>query len=1849
GHTQAAAGVGGIIKMVMAIRHGILPRTLHADEPSPHIDWTSGAVSLLTEQTPWPQTGEPRRAGISSFGVSGTNAHVIIEQAPDPDTDPSTTATEPLITTALVPWVLSGRTDTALRAQAGRLREFLTSHAEEQVGLGEVGWSLATGRTHFDHRAVILGASHQDMMAGLAALADGQDTPSVIRGTRSSQDGRAVFVFPGQGSQWAGMALDLLDTTPIFRQHIEACERALAPHTDWRLTDVLRGLPGAPSMDRVDVVQPVLFAVMVSLARLWQAHGIEPSAVIGHSQGEIAAAHIAGALTLDEAARIAALRSQAITRIAGKGGMGHVALPQDQVTERLTAWPGLSVAAVNGPTSTVISGDTTALQEFITACETDGVRARTIPVDYASHSTHVEELRNELTTLLADITPQASTIPFYSTVTGTLLDTRQLTTEYWYTNLRETVRFHPTLTALLHDGHTLYIETSPHPVLTTPTQDTIDTTTTTTTDTGGAVVGTLRRDEPGPTRFLTSLAQAHTHGTTPTWTTLNLTTRHIALPTYPFQHQHYWPETAAGTLGDVSSAGLGAVGHPLLGAAVGLAEADGMLFTGQLSLRAQPWLADHAVLDSVLLPGTAFVELAIRAGDEVGCGRVEELTLEAPLVLSRESEVQLQLSLGEADAAGRRALAVYSRPEGGTSAAQQPWVRNASGTLLPDDGRDPAPADLRSWPPAGATPVPVEGVYPELAARGYAYGPAFRGLRAAWRLGEEIFAEVALAEDDHAAAARFGLHPALLDAALHALGLVEGAGRGGVGLPFSWSGVSLHATGATALRVRLSPAGEDTVSLTVADPGGQPVASVDSLVLRPVSAAQLDGARAANDRSLLQLDWSVLSTGAAPSVAPGSWAVVGSDAPGLAGSLAAAAVPVAGYGSLEALGAAVASGVPAPTAVFVSWAPEAGAGADGESAGESALREIAAVHSVTRRALADVQYWLSGAGVEALASSRLVVVTRGAVSVAEAVGGPAVPVDLAQAPLWGLLRSAQSENPDRFVLLDVDGEEASWRSLPAALPAALAAEHAQLVIREGVARVPRLAWSSQVGRALAAPAGASPWRLEVDGPGTLENLALVPCPSVDEPLAEGQVRISVRASGLNFRDVLIALGMYPDATALMGSEAAGVVLEVGPGVTRLAPGDQVVGLLAGGFGTVAVTDHRMVVPMPAGWSYTEAAAVPVVFLTAYFGLRDLGGLRAGESVLVHAAAGGVGMAAVQLARYWGAEVFGTASSGKWDTLRAMGLDDDHIASSRDLGFEEAFGAVTRGRGVDVVLDSLAREFVDASLRLLAPGGRFIEMGKTDIRVPGEVAAVHPGVSYRAFDLVEAGPERIGEMLTEVFGLFEQGVLQPLPITVWDVRRAPEAFRHLSQARHVGKMVLTVPAPVNPDGTVLITGGTGVLGGLVARHLVTDHGARHLVLVSRSGPDAAGATELHAELTALGATVTIAACDTADPEALGRLLDAVPDRHPLSTVVHAAGALQDAVLTRQTPEHLARALTPKVDTAVHLHHLTRHLPLDHFILFSSASGILGATGQANYAAANAYLDALAHHRHAQGLPATSIAWGLWAESSAMTGHLNDTDIHRMTRAGMAPLATDEGLALLDAALATPHPLSVALRLADGGPRSDEASVPSLLRGLVRAPARRAAGGAAAGSDGPSLGQRLAGLPEAEQERVVLREVLGHIAAVLGHSSADGVDGQRSFKEFGFDSLTAVELRNRLNRVSGLRLPATLVFDHPTPGALARRLRTEIAPETAGFGAASAGLLEEIGRLEAVLASCSPEELAAIAPDAEARSAVTGRLKSLVSLWTEAAAAPEGAAQPVSARLQSASDDELFAFIDEFGTS
>ncbi|HEY2261320.1 MAG TPA: type I polyketide synthase, partial [Streptosporangiaceae bacterium] len=694
------------------------------------------------------------------------------------------------------------------------------------------------------------------------------------------------------------------------------------------------------------------------------------------------------------------------------------------------------------------------------------------------------------------------------------------------------------------------------------------------------------------------------------------------------------------------------------------------------------------------------------------------------------------------------------------------------------------------------------------------------------------------------------------------------------------------------------------------------------------------------------------------------------------------------------------------------------------------------------------------------------------------------------------------------------------------------------------------------------PPGSGPWRLAVTGRGTLDDLALVPCPPAGPesgPLAAGQARIAVRAAGLNFRDVLVALGMVgldqdPSAGRL-GSDVAGVVLETGPGVTGLAPGDRVLGITEGGFGPVTVTDARLLAAVPGGWSFAQAASVPSAFTTAWYGLVDLAGARRGQKILVHAAAGGVGMAAVAIARHLGLEVFATASPGKHAVLASMGFDDAHIASSRDAGFAEKFPAA-----MDIVLNALAGELTDASLRLLRPGGAFIELGKTDIRDADQVARDHPGVRYRAFSTGEAGPDRLGRMLADIVARLGRGELAGLPVRCWDVRRAPEAFRFMSQARHAGKIVLTIPPdPAAPRqaGTVLITGGTGMIGGLAGRHLAAATGAGHVLLASRSGPAAPGVAGLAAGLAGHGTGVDVTACDAADRPALAALLARIPAGRPLTTVVHAAGVLDDGVIGSLTPARTDTVMRPKADAAWNLHELTHDYDLRDFLLFSSTSATFGSAGQGGYAAGNAFLDALACHRRAAGLPASSLAWGLWADASAMTGHLGQGHLARVSRGGVTPLTADDGLALMDLAMGRDEALLVPVRLDLTGLRARAArgsAVPALLSGLASGPSRPAAAQSGPNTSGPNAGgsslrQKLAGLPEAERDRVLLDTVRAHVAAVLGHSSADAIEPGRAFSEIGFDSLTAVELRNRLHDATGLRLPATLIFDYPAPAVLA----------------------------------------------------------------------------------------------------
>ncbi|MCZ7417121.1 SDR family NAD(P)-dependent oxidoreductase [Streptomyces sp. WMMC897] len=1817
GHTQAAAGVAGVIKMVMAMQAGELPRTLHVDEPTPHVDWTTGDLRLLDAPREWAAGHRTRRAGISSFGISGTNAHVIVEEVGSDDVtaEPETVlgGGRGLAGSSVVPWVVSARSAGALAAQAGRVAGAVVSDAD----VVDVGWGLVSSRSVWEHRAVVWGSGSGELASGLGALASGEVVGNVVSGVvagGSGGSGGVVLVFPGQGSQWLGMGRGLLASSPVFADRLAECETALAPHVEWSLREVLTG-GDEGWLDRVDVVQPVLWAVMVSLAAVWESLGVEPAGVVGHSQGEIAAAVVAGVLSVGDGARVVALRSAAIREeLAGRGGMVSLATGVEQAAAWVEPFGGrVSVAVLNGPSATVVAGEPGALEEIAAMAEAAGVRARRVPVDYASHSVQVEDIHARLLEALAEVSPKESRVPLISTVTGEVLDTSTMDAAYWYANLREPVRFTDAVTEALGSGHRTFVEVSAHPVLVMGVQAIAEA-----AEVEATVVGTLRREEDESARFIASAAELWTRGVDIDWTAVyaGRSVRRVDLPTYPFQHEHYWLEEPAGA-SDVSGAGLAAAGHPLLGAAVSLAADGGVMLTGRLSTRTHPWLADHAVGGTVLFPGTGFVELAVRAGDEIGCGHLSELTLQAPLVVPDSGAVQVQVVVGAAEADGRRELAVYSRPE--NAERDRAWTLHAEGLVGPEDVEHEAEDELTAWPPSGAEAVDVSAFYAAAAEAGYGYGPAFQGLAAVWRRGDEVFAEVALPEGESGEAARFGVHPALLDASLHAIGFGSFGGEtGALRLPFAWTGVSLFASGANRLRVRLASAGDGALTVRVADAEGSPVARVDSLVLRAVSPEQLAAASAPGADSLFTLAWTPFPVPES-AVDGRGWALLGDGGPG--GEYGGTAdveqgVDAQCHPELAALRSALDAGASVPEVVFCS--PPELVEASGGLADAARL--------ATEAALSLVQEWLSD---ERLEEARLVVLTRGAVP---AAGDEGV-TDLVHAAMWGLLRSAQSENPGRLLLVDLDPAESEphlTRALLATVRAALDAGETQLALRGGEPLAPRLVRSGTTG-SLVPPAETEAWRLDTAGTGTLEGLTLLPAPQATAPLGPEEVRVAVRAAGVNFRDVLIGLGMVPGQT-VMGSEGAGVILEVGADVTGFVPGDRVLGLMGGGLGPLAVTDHRVIAPMPEGWSFERAASVPVAFLTAYYGLKDLAGLRAGEKVLVHAGAGGVGMAAVQLARHFGAKVFATASPGKWDTLRGLGVPDERIASSRDLAFRAAFKEVTGGSGVDVVLNSLAREYVDASLELLGQGGRFLEMGKTDKREPEEVGQEHPGVDYRAYDLGEAGPERIGEMLTEILSLLAKGVLEPLPVRSWDVRRAPEAFRYMSQARHVGKVVLTVPGSLDPDGTVLVTGGTGTLGSLLARHLVVGHGVRHLVLTSRSGDQAPGAGELVAELSGLGAAVEVVACDVADREALAGVLEAVPAERPLTGVVHAAGVLADGLVGSLSPEQVARVWRPKVDAAVNLHELTCDADLALFALYSSIAGVAGGPGQGNYAAANVFLDALAHHRRAQGLAATSLAWGLWEQASTMTGALanpeaSDGGNREQTgltgRDGVLPIPSDTGLALFDAAHRIGDPLAVPISLdltalraraqAEGG------TVPPLFRTLVRVSGRgQAAEGRRTADGGASFAARLSGLSAPEQEHRVLELVRTHVAAVLGRTGGRSVEADRPFKDLGFDSLTAVELRNRLGAATGLRLTTTVVFDQPTPTALSRHILGQVMPGEAEGADGAASAPGTTGRAEELTGDAElSRALAAIPPQRLREAGLVETLMSLARAETERA--------------------------------
>lgn len=1379
GHTQAAAGIGGVIKTVLALGHETMPASLHAEPPAEHIDWAGSGLRVARTAQAWPRdTERVRRAGVSAFGISGTNAHVVLEEAPLDVARAAEERAQPPFGTGLFP--LSARTLPALEGQAGRLRALLT--AEPGLPLASVAATLAHHRTHFEHRAVVRASSREELLTALDALADGRTATGVVGGSQpASPHGKLAFVFPGQGAQWTGMARDLLTHDAVFAGELDRCDAALRPYTEWSVAAVLRGDPGAPSPDRVDVVQPLLFAVMVSLAAVWRARGIRPDAVLGHSQGEVAAACVAGALSLHDAAAVVALRSRALSELSGTGTMAVVGLAHTDIEARLDDTDGrVSVAAVNSGRSTVIAGAVEPLEALLADLEKEQVFVRRVDVDYASHSPQVEPVRAAVLDALDGVVTCPTPVAWYSSVTGEQV-TGELEADYWYTNLREPVRFAATARRMAADGYTCFLELSPHPSLLTALHTIGE-------DHGHdlAAIGTLRRDEDAAACLDQATAQLHVRGRQIQWRRLVADTAPVDLPTYAWDAQRHWtePEPAAGAPGLFDRAA-----HPLLGIQLRSADETRWTFRNEWTPATADWLSDHRVFGRTVLSGTTLIELC-RAALAVACPGepldVTDLFLTAPLVLPDSGAVEVSV---EVTAAGPvPEITVHSRPR--TPEATD-WTLHATasgaGTAMADTGPPP------EWP-ENTEAAWSPGTYERLSGLGLGYGPAFQGVREAAVTGPgRLLARLALPQAARDTTDAYAVHPALLDAALHVTA-VFGTSGGRALLPVAVGRCVLPPSGADELTASVRQAGGSgtdlTLDVTLWDSEGFAVGRLEGVRLRAASPADLaDGADSA--RHLYEVAWTALPD--APSAeAHGEWALFGDpadpDVEAVRRGLEAAGIRVRDTGA----------------DVHVRFWPRPAADAGpGSAAGESAAAGLAGLRQLIARSDPP---------------ARTVWVTRGAI----AAGDGDTVAGLAQSVLWGLARSARVEHPDLGpTLLDLDGSA----DPVSALLAALAHRHEpELALRKGSLLAPRL--------------------------------------------------------------------------------------------IRARPAD------------------------PAGSS----------------------------------------------------------------------------------------------------------------------------------RVP-------------------------------------------------------------------------------TDGTVLVTGGLGAVGRQVARFLA-ERGVPRLLLISRQGRDDPRAEAITAELAALGAQAELAACDVSDAASVAELLRGIGDELPLRGIVHCAGVLDDGVVAELTPERLARVLRPKLDGAAHLHRLTTGIPLELFLLVSSAAGVVGNAGQANYAAANVFLDQLAHHRRASGLPAVSVSFGAWEGEGLAAEH---ADLERMARLGHRALSPEQACDLIELSLRRDSPHMVAwaldlprLRQAAAGPGG---ATGALWRSLLPSP--RTTGNGAGG-----LAHRLARLSEAERAERVLALVREEASRALGLRSADSVRPDQPLRELGMDSVTAVELRNRIATRLGTRLPATLLFDHPTAARLAAHLTTTV---------------------------------------------------------------------------------------------
>jgi myxalamid-type polyketide synthase MxaB len=1809
GHMEPAAGVGGLIKLILQLQRGLIAPHLHFEKPSHRIPWDELPIQVPTGLAPWPVHGNRRVGGVSSFGFTGTNAHVIVEEAPP--------VAAPIAQRRRSRHILclSAKTESALaRVQAGYLD--LLRGAERPV-LGDVCHSAATGRSHFEHRLAVVCESREDAASKLEQAPAGLGSPSVVRGSRGQGTPSLGFLFTGQGSQWPGMGRELYETQPAFRAELERCDEVLRGSGISLREALYGGGLDAEQIKQTACAQPLIVSLELALAALWASWGVRPTLVLGHSVGEIAAACVAGLFGREDALKLAATRGRLMQALPEAGCMVAVQAGEAAVQDWLAPYRGrVSIAAVNGPGQTVISGGQPEVELILGALASANVATRRLDVSHAFHSPLMEPMLAEFSVAVAGIEFRTAEAGFISNVTGAVANEAAARPEYWVRHVMEPVRFGAGVQAMSAEGCRVYLELGPQPTLTHLGARALP-------DASATWLASLDPRRTDSEQVFESLAALHVGGVEVDWAAFDEGTGHghATLPAYPFEARRYWYDP----LGSRPRPRRGVTEpHPLLGQLVNVegAEAeDAVTFESEISAQGPAYLQDHQVFGQAIFPAAGYVELALAAAAAALGGErflVKDLAVQAPLLLEETtSRVRTRLTRASDGAYAVRVTSLAAGEPGDGDA----WETHAQCVVMArsERGSTPHPLDVTSIEARLGQDLDPAQLYAVAARdRGLVYGEAFRGVRGGRYGAEEVVGRVALPGALAATAGRYRLHPALLDASFHLFGPLVSGGDSAF-LPIGIESIEYlaHPGAECTVHVALRPAqGEGSLmsaDVELLDAAGAVAVRVSGLTIQRTTEGALRRALDGDaSRLLYQLNWRDKPLPEAPAetemeASARQWLLfvdghgVGTElgrALRAAGHRCVVVLPESGPDARqidEGLYAvdptradhfrelfqvlAAEEALPTPTGGLVYlWSLDVPALEEGMA---PPLRDS---HLL---GCGPLLHLFQALATETGVAAPVFVVTRGALSTNE---GQDV-LNVEQAPIAGLLRSVRAELPAlrlRQVDLDpvlgrrtVEGEAA--RLVAEALSAEREEHVAFRTSQRLVVRLDRARRSSS----RPAAAGGGPVDVVLTEYGSHDNLDLAPAQRRDP--GPDEVEIAVRAGGINFKDILFTLGLlkaYAEEHGLpwvdrrkLGFECSGVIARVGENVTAFKAGDPVIGLGTECLSQFVTVHSAAVVPKPAGISFAEAAGLPTAYLTAYYGLLTLARLRPGDKVLIHAAAGGVGQAALQVCRQVGAEIFATASRPKWDLLRAQGVR--HVMNSRTLDFKDEVLRLTGGRGVDVVLNSLTGDFIPASLDVTRMGGRFVEIGKRGIWPAEKVASSRPDLEYFTFDLGEIDTSvavTLPGMLAEVCQWIAAGQVKALPVQVFPVDQVREAFRVLAQAKNIGKVVVEFPVvateaapprarpdtPVRPDGTYLVTGGMGGLGLEVAQWLV-ERGARHLVLMGRRGPGAAAAPYLR-RMAESGARVECVTADVACPpdelrSVLGGVAMSLP---PLRGVVHAAGVIDDGPLTEQTWDRWQAVLAPKVSGAWSLHALTRDQPLDFFVCFSSIAATLGSMGQTSYAAGNAFLDALMQHRRARGLPGLSIGWGPWA-SVGMAARLDETHRTLIERRGFRPLSTRRSLSLMAHALehGPAHVVASAVRWRTYLDRLNHAHVPEFLESLA-AEATAANHGVAPSSEPGALRARLAAAPAAERKGMILAHLQGVLARVLRFSSPDQIEPRRGFFDLGLDSLSTVEVKSGMEVALGCTLSVTLLMDCPTPEALVTHLHDKLL----GFGAQSA---------------------------------------------------------------------------------